>query len=43
DKVAGLAACGVDVAERVPHVIAPNGVNDAYLRTKARRFGHLLD
>lgn len=43
DKVAGLAACGVDVVERTPHVIAPNGVNDAYLRTKARRFGHLLD
>jgi GTP cyclohydrolase II len=43
DKVAGLAACGIDIAERVPHVMAPNGVNDAYLATKARRFGHLLD
>ncbi|WP_235703350.1 GTP cyclohydrolase II [Acidiphilium iwatense] len=43
EKMAGLAACGVDVAERVPHVFAPNGVNDAYLDTKARRFGHLLD
>ncbi len=43
EKTAGLAACGVDVVERVPHVIAPNGVNDLYLATKARRFGHLLD
>lgn len=43
EKMAGLVACGVEVVERVPHVIAPNGVNNAYLATKARRFGHLLD
>ena len=42
DKLAALAACGVEVAGREPHVVAPNGVNDAYLATKARRFGHLL-
>lgn len=42
EKVKGLTACGVDVAERVPHEFAPNGVNDAYLETKARRFGHLI-
>jgi GTP cyclohydrolase II len=42
DKLAALAACGVDIAGRERHVIAPNGVNDAYLATKARRFGHLL-
>jgi GTP cyclohydrolase II len=42
-KVAALAACGVAVVAREPHAFAPNGVNDAYLRTKARRFGHLLD
>jgi GTP cyclohydrolase II len=42
DKVAALAACGVDVAGRESHVIAPNGVNDRYLATKAARFGHLL-
>jgi GTP cyclohydrolase II len=42
DKVAALVACGVDVVEREAHVIAPNGVNDGYLGTKARRFGHLL-
>jgi GTP cyclohydrolase II len=43
EKVAALEACGVEVTERVPHVFAPNGVNDAYLSTKAQRFGHLLD
>ncbi len=42
DKVAALAACGIAV-EREPHAIAPNGVNDRYLATKAARFGHLLD
>jgi GTP cyclohydrolase II len=43
DKVASLAACGIDVVERVPHSFAPNGVNDGYLATKVTRFGHLLD
>jgi GTP cyclohydrolase II len=43
EKVAALEACGVEITERVPHVFAPNGVNDAYLSTKALRFGHLLD
>lgn len=41
-KVDALLACGVDVAGREPLVIAPNGVNDHYLATKARRFGHAL-
>jgi GTP cyclohydrolase II len=42
DKLAGLAACGIEIAGREAHTIAPNGVNDAYLATKVRRFGHLL-
>lgn len=42
DKVAALAACGVDVLRRESHAFAPNGVNDHYLATKAARFGHLL-
>jgi GTP cyclohydrolase II len=42
DKVAALTACGIEVVERVPHEFAPNGVNDAYLKTKALRFGHLI-
>ncbi len=41
EKVAALAACGITV-QREPHAIAPNGVNDLYLATKAARFGHLL-
>ncbi len=41
-KVAGLAACGIEVAGREGHVVPPNGVNDRYLATKAARFGHLL-
>ena len=43
DKVAALEACGIEVVAREPHAFPPNGVNDEYLATKARRFGHLLD
>ncbi|MDO9710857.1 GTP cyclohydrolase II [Paracraurococcus lichenis] len=42
EKLAALAACGIAVEGRVAHAFAPNGVNDGYLETKARRFGHLL-
>ena len=42
DKLAALAACGVEIAGREPLVVPPNGVNDHYLATKAKRFGHLL-
>ena len=42
DKVAALADLGVDVANRESHALPPNGVNDSYLATKARRFGHFL-
>ncbi len=42
DKIAALAACGVEVVDREAHAFAPNGVNDHYLATKASRFGHLL-
>jgi GTP cyclohydrolase II len=41
-KLAALRECGVEITERVPHEFAPNGVNDGYLATKARRFGHLI-
>jgi GTP cyclohydrolase II len=41
-KVSSLAACGIEITERVPHIFAPNGINDAYLATKLTRFGHLL-
>ncbi len=42
EKLASLAACGITVEGREAHAFAPNGVNDGYLETKARRFGHLL-
>ncbi|MCX8134989.1 MAG: GTP cyclohydrolase II [Roseococcus sp.] len=42
DKLAALAACGIEVAGREAHAFAGNGVNDRYLATKAERFGHLL-
>ncbi len=41
-KLAALAAGGI-VVERVSHLVAGNGINDAYLATKADRFGHLGD
>jgi GTP cyclohydrolase II len=42
DKVRALEAQGIAVVERVPHVFPANNHNLAYLRTKARRSGHLL-
>jgi GTP cyclohydrolase II len=43
DKIAGLTAYGIEVVGREAHAMAPNDVNQAYLATKAVRFGHLLD
>ena len=43
DKLAALAACGVQIDGREAHSFAPNGINDQYLATKAARFGHMLD
>jgi GTP cyclohydrolase II len=42
-KLEGLAACGITVVGREAHIFAPNGVNDGYLDTKAKRFGHLFN
>ncbi|MBV8588951.1 MAG: GTP cyclohydrolase II [Acetobacteraceae bacterium] len=41
-KITALAASGVEVIGRESLAFAPNGVNDAYLATKAKRFGHLF-
>ena len=41
-KVEHLAACGVQVVERVSHVFPANPHNESYLRTKAERSGHLF-
>jgi GTP cyclohydrolase II len=42
DKVAALEACGIAVAERVPHKLPPNPHNARYLATKRDRTGHQL-
>lgn len=42
DKVAGLEAAGIRVAERVPHQMPANPHNADYLATKRKRSGHLL-
>lgn len=42
DKVAGLEACGIAVAERVEHVFPSNAHNEFYLATKRSRSGHLF-
>ena len=41
-KVAGLAAHGVNVVERVAHALPPNPHNVRYLATKRDRTGHQL-
>lgn len=42
-KVASLERHGVTVVWRIPLVIPPNAYNGAYLETKRKRLGHLLD
>jgi GTP cyclohydrolase II len=42
EKVAALAAYGITIEGREGLQIAANGVDDLYLQTKARRFGHYL-
>ncbi|WP_318658513.1 GTP cyclohydrolase II [Indioceanicola profundi] len=42
DKMAQLAKCGVQVVDRVPHIFPSNGHNEAYLRTKAEKSGHMF-
>ncbi len=41
-KISGLKAAGIRVAARVHHAFPDNEHNRAYLKTKARRSGHLL-
>ncbi|MGB0669945.1 MAG: GTP cyclohydrolase II RibA [Rhodospirillales bacterium] len=42
DKVAALEACGITVTERVAHTFPSNRHNEAYLKTKASKGGHLF-
>jgi len=43
DKIAQLAAAGLDVVARVGHHFASNPHNEAYITTKQTRSGHLLN
>ncbi|MFI5717847.1 GTP cyclohydrolase II [Nocardia sp. NPDC051750] len=43
DKVRGLHAAGIDIAERIPLVAGAVAANVRYLDAKRRRMGHLLD
>src|SRR5262249_45796956 len=42
-KAGGVDGYGLRIGERVPIRIAPNHVNERYLRTKKEKLGHLLD
>ncbi len=42
EKIRQLAAYGMDVSARLPHLIAPGEHNRRYLQTKATRAGHLI-
>ncbi|MEM1314212.1 MAG: GTP cyclohydrolase II [Pseudomonadota bacterium] len=41
-KVGMMSNSGIEVAERVPLIVGLNAENEAYLRTKAAKSGHLL-
>jgi 3,4-dihydroxy 2-butanone 4-phosphate synthase/GTP cyclohydrolase II len=41
-KISGLAGYGLTVADQVPIEPLPNPHNEAYLRAKAQRMGHML-
>jgi GTP cyclohydrolase II len=43
NKLKELGRFGITISGRLPHVLPPNPHNRAYLETKARRSGHLID
>jgi len=43
EKIRQLAHHGVEVVDRIPHLIPPNEHNRFYLETKAQRSGHYLE
>jgi GTP cyclohydrolase II len=43
DKIAALEHAGIQVAERIPCLVAPHESTAGYLRTKKQKMGHLLD
>ncbi len=41
-KIEALESYGIKVVERIPHETLPTPANEAYLRTKREKLGHLL-
>ncbi len=41
-KRVGLSGYGLEIVERVPIEIPPNPINEAYLKTKRDRMGHMI-
>ena len=42
-KIQQLVDYGIQVTDRIPHVMEPNDHNLFYLQTKAAKSGHLMD
>jgi 3,4-dihydroxy 2-butanone 4-phosphate synthase/GTP cyclohydrolase II len=42
-KVVGLRGFGIEISERVPIEVEPNGHNERYLRTKREKLNHVLE
>ena len=43
DKVKQLISHGIDVVERLPLIVGVSAQNRGYLKTKAKRMGHVID
>lgn len=41
-KVVGLQGFGLEISERVPLEVEPNGINDRYLETKREKLNHVF-
>jgi GTP cyclohydrolase II len=42
-KINQLRQYGIQVSDRIPHVMEPNAYNRFYLQTKAAKSGHMID
>ena len=42
-KINQLTQYGIQVTDRIPHIMPPNDYNRFYLETKANKSGHLID
>jgi GTP cyclohydrolase II len=42
-KIQQLIDYGINVSDRIPHIMEPNEYNRFYLETKAAKSGHLID